>query len=370
MRGNNNKCLSVCLAAGGTGGHVMPAICLSDALIKGGHKVRIITDKRGYGLIPDHLPQMVISAGSPFAGSLLNRVFASLRLMAGFAQSATSFIVRRPDLLVGFGGYPAAAPMLAGWCLRIPVLMHEQNAVIGRTNRMLSRFAKTLMLSWPATKGQPENIKTIVAGLPVRAAFSSSNAGTRKKTGHKQLHLAVFGGSLGASLFAAVIPEALAGLPDTLKAKLHVTHQVRTEQEQAVRQFYAEQGLQAETSSFFRNAGEIMSSCDLVICRSGAATVAEIACAGKPAVLIPFANALDNHQQANADQLASRGAAVVITEAEANAQHLCTIITELLKDEKKRADMSKKAAGAAQPEACARIIAEITETARLTKEAA
>lgn len=340
----------ICLAAGGTGGHVMPAICIAEQLLSEGHQILLLTDKRGAQLIPNHLSYKVVNSASPFAGSAIRRVAALFQLGAGLANCLFNLALKRPAVMLGFGGYPAAAPIFAAWCLGIPAVMHEQNAVIGRTNLMLARFTKALLASWAKNQNLPATTPVVHAGLPVRTEFTaikpySLNSDTAP------FRLAIFGGSLGAALFADIIPAALASLPSPLRSRLIVTQQVRPEQKQALDRFYQQHGITAETSSFFTNVADIMAQSDLLISRSGASSVAEIACAGRAAIFIPFARALDNHQQANAEQLCSHNAGILLEEAQADAQTLAKKIAELMQENDLRLTLARNARKQAQAKA-------------------
>ena len=337
----------ICLAAGGTGGHVMPAISIAEKLLADGHQILLLTDKRGAKLIPSHLSCKVASSASPFAGSKIKRVAALFQLAAGLAKCLLTLAVKRPAVMVGFGGYPAAAPIFAAWCLGIPAVMHEQNAVIGRTNLMLARFTKALLASWPENKNLPASTPVIHTGLPVRTEFTTIPP-YRSTTDSAPFRLAIFGGSLGAALFADIIPAALASLPASLRNRLIITQQVRHEQKEALDKFYQQHGIAAETSSFFANVADIMAQSDLLISRSGASSVAEIACAGRAAILIPFAGALDNHQQANAEQLCAHDAGILLTETQANAQTLADKIAEVMGEDDLRLTLARNARNQAQ----------------------
>ena len=345
---------SVWLAAGGTGGHVFPALHTADALKARGFDVSIITDKRGLLLVPENIQRTTISAASPFTGSLPIRVLALAKLAAGFLQILILLLWQRPLAVIGYGGYPAAAPTLAAWLLRIPVWLHEQNAFMGRTNQMLSRLVKGVLISWPKTTGLPARVRHIHTGLPVANAFSNLHSyAERKET--KQLHLAIFGGSLGALLFADILPQAVARLPASLKSIVRITQQARTEQIDALQNTYAAQKIDADIRPFFIDVAGIMETADLIICRSGASTVAELAAAGRPSVLIPFARSLDGHQLANAQQLADIDAAVVLQERDVTADQLAAQIASLLSAPHKRLAQANAARTIACPHAAQKI---------------
>ena len=344
----------ICLAAGGTGGHVMPAICIAERLLAEGHQILLLTDKRGAKLIPAHLPYKRLASASPFSGSVIRRLGAMIQLAGGLVSCLITLAGRRPTVLLGFGGYPAAAPIFAAWCLKIPAIMHEQNAVIGRTNLMLARFTKALLASWPKNKGKLGKTPVIHTGLPVRERFTAIKP-YKPNPSASPFQLAIFGGSLGAALFAEIIPSALAQLPATDRRRLKVTQQVREEQKKTLDEFYHKQGISAETRTFFDDVDEVMARADLIITRAGASSVAEIACAGRPAIFIPFAKAMDNHQQANAEQLCAHKGGLLLAEADLGASELSQRIATLMEDKSLRLEMAKNASACAKKDAAAMI---------------
>ena len=344
----------VCLAAGGTGGHVMPAICIAERLLADDHQILLLTDKRGAKHIPAHLPYKILASASPFSGSVMRRLGAMIQLARGLMSCLITLAGKRPTVLLGFGGYPAAAPIFAAWCLKIPAIMHEQNAVIGRTNLMLARFTKALLTSWPKNKGALGQTPVIHTGLPVRERFTAIKP-YKPKANTSPFQLAIFGGSLGAALFAEIIPAALAQLPGTLRRRLKVTQQVIEEQKKSLDEFYHAQGINAETRIFFDDVDEVMAHADLIISRAGGSSVAEIACAGRPAIFIPFAKAMDNHQQANAEQLCAHKGGLLLPEADLQAAELSQRIATLMKDKSLRLEMAKNASKRAKKDAPAMI---------------
>ena len=350
-----SKSKYICLAAGGTGGHVMPAICIAETLLADGHRILLLTDKRGARLIPAHIPHKILASASPFAGSAIKRILAFGQLTGGFAACLFMLATKRPSVLLGFGGYPAAAPICAAWCLGIPAVMHEQNAVIGRTNLMLARFTKTLFTSWPDNDRLPASTPIYQTGLPVRDSFTRIAPYKAPAKKNSSIRLAIFGGSLGAALFAEIIPAALALLPVSLRRRLAVTQQVREEQKIALDAFYKEHEIAAETKTFFENVADVMAEADLVISRAGASSVAEIACAGRAAIFIPFARALDNHQQANARQLCAHKGGILLSEADLSAQSLSEKLAELIKDDKMRQQLAASARRYARPDSARQI---------------
>ena len=311
----------IAIVAGGTGGHFFPAEALASELLARGRRIVLLCDARSAGLrspvFAGHERFVIHGAGIAGRG-LLRGASAIAALGRGVVQARG--ILARLDVaaVVAFGGYPAVAPVLAARTLRrrIPVILHEQNAVLGRANRFLARHASVLALSFAGTERVPEVAATIVTGNPVRPAIAalavekyvppdwSHASGT--------VRLLVLGGSLGARVFSDVVPAAIALLPAELQACLSVVQQCRTEDLDRVRAAYARCDVAAELSAFFPDVAERLGAAHLVISRAGASSVAELAVAGRPAILVPLPNAIDDHQSANARVLvAARGASVI-----------------------------------------------------------
>ena len=329
------------IVAGGTGGHIFPALSLADRLDRNKHSLMMITDRRGQPLISAHRSCTVLPAASPFAGSPLRRLGAMLTLLAGAVSCCVLMLKHRPTAIIGFGGYPAFVPLALGRLFRIPVGLHEQNAVMGKANRMLASLSECTMTSWPHTKGLPDNVTPIHTGLPVRAGFTDLSDYRPVPDG--PLHIVISGGSLGARLFGEVIPQAICSLAEDIRARLSIIHQVRDEQRETVEAFYNKHGISAQISSFFSDMPALMATADILICRAGASSVAEVSAAGRAAILVPFAAAADNHQHANAEVLASAGGAIIIPEPELTAERLSGELDSLARSDEKRTALAHSA---------------------------
>ena len=342
----------VAIAAGGTGGHLFPAEALAAALTARGVRVALFTDQRtalrlgpGFGSAEVHV---IPAAG--LAGRGLLRAPAALVSLARGTVAARRVLARiGAAAVIGFGGYPSVPPVLAARSLRRgrPLLvLHEQNAVLGRANRLLARMADLLALSFAATSGVPSGIATTVTGNPVRPAIAAL-AGRQYRLENGTFRLLVLGGSLGARVFADVVPAALARLPKAVRASLSVTLQARADDRARAAALLAAAGIAAEVSPFFTDVADRLASADLVIARAGASTVAELACAGRPAILVPLPGAIDDHQAANARALAASGGAIVMPQAGFTAEALAAAIGALVADPERRAAMAKGAASLA-----------------------
>jgi len=349
----------IVIAAGGTGGHFFPAEALANELLARGRRVALMTDTRSTGLGSATFAgqEQFVLKGAGIAGRGIARgAAAMLSLAAGVAQARA--ILARIDAaaVVGFGGYPSVAPVLGSRLLRQrpAVILHEQNAVLGRANRFLSRHADRLALSFPATERVPANATTAVTGNPVRPAVAAL-AGLAYAPPGDRLRLVVLGGSLGARVFSDIVPAALAGLPDALRARLDIVQQCRPEDLDRVRAAYAAAGLAPELSAFFPDVADRLSAAHLVIARAGASTVAELTVAGRPAILVPLPGAIDDHQSANARALVAARGASMIAQRDLTPETLRQQIAALLSEPDMLVHAARAARSLARPDATAKL---------------
>ncbi|MBR0653878.1 undecaprenyldiphospho-muramoylpentapeptide beta-N-acetylglucosaminyltransferase [Plastoroseomonas arctica] len=341
----------IVIAAGGTGGHLFPAEALAVALIARGERIALMTDARSAAFDSPAFAnaERFALAGAGLSGrGLVSAVRGAAALVAGTFAARRLFKRLDASAVVGFGGYPSVPPLMAASLMpsarRPAMILHEQNAVLGRANRALATRADLIALSFAGTRSVPEGTRAEVVGNPVRPALAAlSGAGYSLPDG--ALRLLVTGGSLGARVFADVVPEAVALLPEALRARLVVTQQARAEDFSRTRDAYSALGIPAEVSAFFPDIANRLSMAHLVVARAGASTIAELACAGRPAILVPLPHAIDDHQSANARALEHAGAAVVMPQPRFTAEALAELLSELLADAGRLARM----AGAAQP---------------------
>jgi len=366
MRGPAVK--PIVIAAGGTGGHFFPAEALAAELIARGHRIVLMTDSRSSGLQSAVFAgrEHFVIRGAGIAGRGAWRGGkATLSLMAGIGQARR--ILRQLDAasVVGFGGYPSVAPVLATRFLwrRPAVLLHEQNAVLGRANRMLARRADVVALSFAATRHVRSGMNAQVTGNPVRPAITAL-ARTGYLAPTDRICLLVLGGSLGARVFSDVVPDALRRLPDALRQRIVVVQQCRPEDLDRVRAAYAASGIPAELSAFFPDVAARLIAAHLVIARAGASTVAELAVVGRPSILVPLPGAIDDHQSANARALADAGGAWVIPQSEFSPAALAERLTAVLPDGPVLTRAAVGARSVAQPEATARLADLVEEYMR------
>jgi len=337
----------IVIVAGGTGGHVFPAEALAAALIARGQRIVLMTDARSSALSSpafDGRERFVLKGAGIAGRGPLRAAAAALSLAAGTLEARRALATLRPAALIAFGGYPSVPPVLATRMLRRrpAVILHEQNAILGRANRALARFADLLAVSFPKTARVPARASTEVTGNPVRPAIAAIPPYAPPAA---ELRLLVLGGSLGARVFSDIVPAAVAALPQPLQARLSVAQQCRAEDIDRVRSAYAAAAVPAELAPFFADVAARIAAAHLVIARAGASTVAELAVAGRPAILVPLPHAIDDHQSANAGALAG---ARVIPQSEFTPERLAETLADAL------ADQAGLAAAAAEARACGR----------------
>ncbi|WP_016854389.1 undecaprenyldiphospho-muramoylpentapeptide beta-N-acetylglucosaminyltransferase [Halomonas smyrnensis] len=349
------------IMAGGTGGHVIPALSLARALQARGVEVEWLGSPRGIEnrLVPEAgLPLHRIAVSGLRGNGLAGWAMAPWRLIGAVRQAGRVIRDFDPQLVVGLGGFASGPGGLAAWLARRPLVIHEQNAVAGLTNRVLARMARGVYAAFPqAFPGRAE-----VVGNPVRddiAAIGETPRGAETMRA-RPLRLLVVGGSLGALALNRGMPEALARLPEAERPE--VRHQAGRDKDAATREGYAQQGVEADVSAFIDDMAEAYDWADLVVCRAGALTVAELAAAAKPALFVPFPHAVDDHQTANAAALVEQGAAALMPQSEMTAATLADRLAALL-DPDTLATMAAEARGCAHLDAVERLVAGCMETA-------
>jgi UDP-N-acetylglucosamine--N-acetylmuramyl-(pentapeptide) pyrophosphoryl-undecaprenol N-acetylglucosamine transferase len=354
----------IAIAAGGTGGHLFPAEALAAELSARGERIVLFTDARSAAFDSPAFSnaERFVLQGAGMAGRNAVAALRGAALMARGTWAARRHL-RRLDAaaVVGFGGYPAIPPALAALSLgasRPVLVLHEQNAVLGRANRLLAPRADALALTYAETRKVPAGAKPQVVGNPVRPALAALSGQPYEAPGTGAVRLLVTGGSLGARVFADVVPAAVAALPDSLRARLIVTQQCRAEDLERVRAAYAGTGIPVELSPFFSDMPRRLATAHLVVARAGASTLAELACAGRPSLLVPLPSAIDDHQAANARALAAAGAALVLPQAEMTAPRLTEALAEWLSAPERLAQAAQAAASLARPQA-ARDLADL-----------
>ncbi len=364
----------IVIAAGGTGGHFFPAEALASELLSRGHRVALMTDSRSGGLRSEIFAghETFVLRGAGIAGrGALRAAQAALALAAGTAQARGILSTLGAAAIVGFGGYPCVAPVLASHLLRRrpAVVLHEQNAVLGRANRALARFADQVALGMMETKRLPRSAATIVTGNPVRLAIRAmAGLSYTPPTPDGPVNLLVIGGSQGARVFSDVLPQAVALLPETLRVRLRIVQQCRPEDLQRVRIVYAAQGVAADLAAFFPDMAARLAAAHFVVARAGASTVAELCVVGRPALLVPLPASIDQHQRFNA--LASGADVLEQSAFEAAPQVLADMLAACLPFPGLLADKACVVAQAGIPDAAARLADLVEQMARANLEGA
>ena len=321
------------LAAGGTGGHMVPAAALAAELTKRGHRVALVSDARGVrfpGLF-DEIQTHVLPAGR-FTGGPLGWAKATREMWRGRAMARELYATFKPAAVIGFGGYPALPALLAAFADKIPTAVHEQNAVLGRVNRFVARRVDAIATSSEPTERLAPKLlgKTHLVGNPVREAVLALRSRPYPLLEEDGIfRVLVTGGSQGASILSQVVPDGLAMLPVTFRRRLQVTHQARIEDIDAVRAKYAEHHIPAELATYLPDMPEQLAWAHLVIARAGASTISELTAAGRPAILVPLPSATDDHQTANAREMTRAGGARTIAQGDFTAVELAKQMQKL-----------------------------------------
>jgi UDP-N-acetylglucosamine--N-acetylmuramyl-(pentapeptide) pyrophosphoryl-undecaprenol N-acetylglucosamine transferase len=324
------------LAAGGTGGHLFPAEALAGDLLSRGKKVHLLSDARAdtfagrvEGIEVHHVRAGRLGGGPAHAAHALGE------LALGVLQARRLLRRLSPACVIGFGGYPSVPTMLAAVYLGLPTLIHEQNAVLGRANRLLAPRVQRIATGFPTTAGlrPTDRARSVHTGNPVRPAILAiGDTSYRAPQRGGLIELLILGGSQGAQIMSQVVPPALASLPTRLREMLRVSHQARPEDLPAAEAVYRANRIAAELQSFFTDVPERLARAHLAICRAGASTVAELAAIGRPALLIPYPYATDDHQTANARAFAESGGGWVILQPELRPDTLALHLENLLVD--------------------------------------
>lgn len=354
------------IAAGGTGGHMFPAQALAELLLERGWRVKLSTDDRGAryaGAFPEAVERQVVASATTARGGLAGKLTAPLKIAAGVMAARRAFRRDRPTVVIGFGGYPTIPALSAAHLMGLPRMIHEQNGVMGRVNRLFAGHVHRVACgTWPTQL--PQGIDGRHVGNPVRGAVLDRAASPYDAPGEGPLRLLVIGGSQGARVLSQVVPAAIAALPEDLRARLHVSHQARPEDAEQVVATYAAAGIAAEVQPFFTDVPDRIAAAHLVVSRSGASSLADITVIGRPSILIPFAAATGDHQTANAQALAEAGAAHVHPESVLDADSLARDIRAILTDPAQATAMAQAALTLARPDAARRLYDLVEEITR------
>jgi len=353
------------LAAGGTGGHLIPAFALARELERRGHHVALITDERGAQIPgkPDFMPAHVLPAGR-FGKNPLKWFQGLNAVLQGRSMALRLFESFEPSAVVGFGGYPALPALLAATSAKIPSVIHEQNAVLGRVNRLLARRVDAIATAYPEVDKLSPRLfdKVSLVGNPVRPeVLALRDEPYPSFTEDGLLRVLVTGGSQGARVLSEVVPDGLAMLPPALRARLQITQQCRAEDLDAVRQRYANHGIPAELGTYFEDMATRLADAHLFIGRAGASTIAELTAVGRPAILVPLPIATDDHQAANVREMVRAGGARSIRQERFTAKELAKQIQAMAQHPETLANAAHAAWNCGRPNA-ARDLADLVES--------
>jgi len=360
----------ILLAAGGTGGHLFPAEALGVELIRRGYRVRLATDARALrysGLFSkdniDVVPSETVRGRTPWS-------LARTAMMLGYGTMVAANLVRRlkPAAVVGFGGYPTVPPLLAARLLGVPSLIHDANAVLGRANRFLSSRVNAIATSLPGVLDRDPSLaaKTTTVGTPMRPAIlaAAASAYASPEPGGP-LRLLVVGGSQGARVMSDIVPGAIERLEPSLWNRLTLTQQVREEDMARVRAVYDRLKINAELAPFFSDLPARLAASHLVVTRSGAGTVAELAAIGRPSILVPLPGAIDQDQFANAGVLVQAGGGLRIAQTEFTPDRLATEISALAAEPSRLTAMAAGARSVGRLDAAERLADLVVKVARI-----
>lgn len=355
--------MKVVLAAGGTGGHLFPAEALSGELQARGHRVVVMTDKRGTGY-GDVFPgaEIVIVPSAALSGrSALGLITAPFEILAGIAVSFLKLKKLKPGVVVGFGGYPSVPVMLAACFGGFPTAILSPDALLGRANRLLMNYVQAIAANFKLVRFLPlRQDKIVYTGNPLRPDVIALYASPYAAPVSGPIRILVFGGSQGARVFSERVPNAIDRLPAAIKSRIELVQQCRKEDIEGVRRVYDRMQVKAELAPFFKDMPRLIAQAHLVIARSGAGTVSELACIGRPAILVPLPHALDDNQTPNAEALVQVGGGWRLPQKDFTPEKLSTMLAAIFADPEGLAKKASAALSLAKPHAT-RALADLVE---------
>lgn len=362
MTKDSNKKMVV-LTAGGTGGHIYPAEALACELLKRDYKVVLFTDERGLNNYKGKLGEIenkAILSGSVVGKSAATKVKSLIKVSFGVAQAFVELFKKHPVCVVGFGGYASFPTAIASILHGVPLVVHEQNSVMSRTNRILARFSSLVAQSFHNVKNTPSNAKSVLCGMPVRESIVSLHNREYVPTDKQgNINLVIIGGSQGASIFAETIPEAISLLSEAEQKKLVIYQQCRKGEEELVAEKYKNLSVTVVVKSFFDNMPELYEKASVIVSRSGASSVYEIAVAGVPSILVPLPTSADNHQYFNATEFTEGGGGIVIEQKDFSAKLLSEHLSKFIANPDVLVRMSAKIKKQAIVDAAKRLADEV-----------
>ena len=346
--GNYCKENILMLVAGGTGGHIYPSLSLIDKMKN--NSFVIITDQRGKAYYEKYFNKRSLNfkiftheVTSPINKKLILQIISLFQILISLIKSLLIIIFQKPNIIIGFGGYPTVAPIIAAKICNIPSIIHEQNVIIGRANKLLSKFSNKLALSFADTKNIEDISNIIFNGNPVRQEFEEiGNTDYLKSISNYPFTILIFGGSLGASYFSEKLTSIICSLPNEIKKEIKIIQQTREEEVQIVKNNYKKHEVNAEISNFFQNIHEKFKIANLIITRSGGSSVAEILASCRPAIFVPLPNSIDNHQFENAKFFESNRCGWVFDQVNNNERDFEKLIKEIFNNPKKLVTINHK----------------------------
>jgi len=351
----------IVLSAGGTGGHLFPAQALAGELVRRGRDIVVMTDTR-FANYATHFPQARIETvpSSPF-----NTITAPFKIAAGIAIAFAKLLRLKPAAVIGFGGYPSVPVMMAANMAGLATGIIEQNAVVGRANRLVMNKVKLVAAAFPIARFAPSDLsKIVLTGNPLRPEVEALwGAPYHMPEAGGPLRLLVFGGSQGARALSDIVPAALTRLPREIKVRLRIVQQCRPEDIEEVRAVYERAEIAAELQTFFSDLPRRMADAHLVIARSGAGTVAELMAIGRPAILVPLPGALDDNQTPNADILARAEAGIRVAQSALTPDSLAQMLNTLFAGPVALGRMAAKAHALATPRAAQKLADAVEQLA-------
>lgn len=350
------------IAAGGTGGHMFPAQALAEEMLVRGWRVKLSTDARGAryaGGFPGAVTIEERSSATPSRGGPFAKLAVPFRVFGGVVAATVRMLIERPRAVVGFGGYPSIPALTAAWMLGVPRMIHEQNGVLGRVNRVFAKRVDAIACgTWPTEL--PGGVEGVHVGNPVRAAIRERAGAGYIPPGEYPMSILMIGGSQGARALSDNVPAAIAGLPEALKRHLSVSHQARPEDLDRVAGFYESHGIRADVQPFFDDVPKRLAEAQLLISRAGASTLADATVIGRPAILVPYPYATADHQSANARGVSEAGGAILIPESRLSPEVLAEQILAVMDNPDGAMQMARASLSVGKPDA-AQTLADMVE---------
>ena len=346
------------LTAGGTGGHVYPAEALAEELKRRGFDLALVTDARGknnYKGTLGAIPNYAVKAGALVGKSPWFKLMSLCKVGIGVLQSIALLLKHKPCCVVGFGGYASFPCCVAAVLLGIKLVLHEQNSVMSRTNRLLSKYAALVAQSFRKVKYAPTNVKNIVTGMPIRAAIADLYNQPYPMPENGNFQLLILGGSQGCRVFSDVLPSAIAELDSDICSKMSIVQQCREDDVEVLEHGYKGLPCKVKIAHFFDNMPELYAKSQLIISRSGASSVAEIAAVGIPSILVPLPTSADNHQMSNARELTDVEGGILMEQKDFAATEVSRLLTDLIQNPQKLKQMAENAKKAAITDAAVRL---------------